>query len=91
MGGAIALVCGLWYVMVFVFHWGVEAAMTARIRIIKQGRPAVWQLGGALRRWEAQPVLLLGRSPSRRLNPATLDRKTALEKAKAVARAAETH
>jgi len=36
--------------------------MTARIRIIKQGRPAVWQLRGALRRWEAQPVLLLGRS-----------------------------
>jgi hypothetical protein len=21
MGGTIALVCGLWYVMVFVFHW----------------------------------------------------------------------
>jgi hypothetical protein len=28
--------------------------------------------------------------PSRRLNPATLDRETALEQAKAVARAAET-
>ena len=29
--------------------------------------------------------------PSRRLNPATLDRETALEQAKAVARAAASH
>jgi hypothetical protein len=65
--------------------------MTDRIRILKHevvpdcgsfevrfphDRPSVWFYWDDL--------------PGRRLNPATLDRETALEQAKAVARAAET-
>jgi len=66
--------------------------MTDRVRIIKHD--AVPQCGSfELRFADGRPsqYIYWDDLPSRRLNPATLDRKTALEKAKAVARAAETH
>jgi len=61
-----------------------------RVRIIKhEAVSPVWQLRGPTpgRAWER--LFLLDDLPSRRLRPETLDRDTALEKAKAVARAAK--
>ena len=65
------------------------AQMTDRVRIIKH--EAVPQCGsfGALPGLRPSVYFYWDDLPSRRLNPQTLDRETALEKAKAVAMAAE--
>ena len=65
---------------------------TARVRIIKH--EAVPDCGSfEVRYADGRPsrCFYWDDLPSRRLNPATLDRETALEKAKAAARAAESH
>jgi hypothetical protein len=66
--------------------------MADRIRIIKH--EAVPQCGSFEVRFpDGRPsqYFYWDDLPSRRLRPETLDRETALEQAKAVARAAETH
>jgi hypothetical protein len=62
--------------------------MTDRIRIIKH--EAVPGCGSFEVRFPDRPSLFIYRDdiPARRVRPETLDRETALEKAKAVARAA---
>jgi len=65
--------------------------MTARVRIIMQ--ESVPQCGGfAVRYPDGRPSVYFywDDLPSRRLRPETLDRETALERAKALARASET-
>jgi len=57
------------------------------IRIIKHEVVPDCGSFGPLSARSAQPVFLLGRHPARRMRPETFDRETALEKAKAVAKA----